>query len=93
MKLFIARVGLLLALLALWYGLTEHGLLPPFFFGRPQLVGEVLVRWIGSGMIFRHLGVTLLETALAFVIGIALGVSSGLWLGLSPRVAEPAEER
>jgi NitT/TauT family transport system permease protein len=87
MKLFIARVGLLLALLALWYGLTEHGLLPPFFFGRPQLVGEVLVRWIGSGMIFRHLGVTLLETALAFVIGIALGVSSGLWLGLSPRVA------
>ena len=87
MKLLLARIALLLALLALWYGLTEQGLLAPFFFGRPQEVGAVLLRWIGSGMIFRHLGVTLLETALAFVIGIVLGVGSGLWLGLSPRVA------
>lgn len=87
MKLLLARLGLLIALLLAWHELTTRGLIPSFFFGEPLKVAAVLVEWFGSGMIFRHLGVTLLETALAFVSGTLLGVGAGLALGLSPRLA------
>src|SRR4029450_2000080 len=86
---------LVLALLvALWYVLTAPGLLQPFyfeqdnraafFFGEQQKVFWVLVDWFTSGEIFGHLAITLLETALGFVIGAAFGLGIGLWLALSP---------
>src|SRR5204862_4377206 len=37
--------------------------------------------------ICRHLAITLVETALAFAIGTALGLACGLWLALSPMAA------
>ena len=81
------RLCLLLALLAAWEVLTRTGLASPFFFGRPAQVWHILVGWVGSGSLWPHLLVTLLETLLAFVAGTALGIGSGLWLALSPRTA------
>jgi NitT/TauT family transport system permease protein len=40
--------------------------------------------WFASGKIYVHLGITLLETVLAFVFGTLLGLAVGLWLALSP---------
>ena len=86
-KLRAAQVGLLALLLALWYGLTETEILPPFFFGKPLEVLSRIWHWFVSGSIFPHLGVTLLETSLAFVLGTLLGLAVGLWLALSPVAA------
>jgi NitT/TauT family transport system permease protein len=76
-----------LVLLALifggWHVLTRSEVLPPFFFGEPLVVGSRIVDWFVTGKIFPHLGRTLLETLLAFVIGTGLGLVFGLWLGLS----------
>jgi NitT/TauT family transport system permease protein len=74
----------LLAIFALWYVLTESGVLPPFFFGRPVKVLETVWFWFVDGAIYSHLGVTLLETVLAFVVGTALGLVFGLWFALAP---------
>jgi NitT/TauT family transport system permease protein len=82
-----AQLALLLAVLAAWYGLTESALLPPFFFGEPVKVAAQLWRWFAGGKIYLHLGVTLLETLLAFGLGTALGLLIGLWLGLSAGAA------
>jgi NitT/TauT family transport system permease protein len=87
--------GLLLALIGFWYVMTEPGLIPPlmfdndrqaaFFFGQPLYVGERIWNWfVVDADIYRHLGVTLLETVLAFGIGAALGLAGGLWLALAP---------
>jgi NitT/TauT family transport system permease protein len=59
-------------------------ILPTFFFGRPFLVLRRVGEWFVSGKIHPHLGVTLVETALAFALGTGLGVAAGVWLGLSP---------
>jgi NitT/TauT family transport system permease protein len=86
---------LLLAVFGLWYLLTEPGLLPPiffendrqaaFFFGEPLKVLGRIWRWfITEGDIYQHLGITLLETLLAFAIGAAAGLGGGLWLALQP---------
>jgi NitT/TauT family transport system permease protein len=76
-----------LALLALifggWHVLATTQVLPPFFFGEPLVVASRIADWFLSGKIFPHLGRTLMETLLAFVIGMGLGLVFGLWLGLS----------
>jgi len=81
------HLGLATVLLLAWHFLSKAGILPPFFFGEPLLVLERLIDWFSSGKIFPHLGVTLLETLLAFVIGTLLGLGVGLWLALSPFAA------
>ena len=82
--LLVGRVALLLALFLLWHLLTATGALPPFFFGSPLTVLGNIARWFASGKIYRHLGVTLIETVLAFGVGTILGLAVGLWLALSP---------
>ena len=77
------QVGLLLALFALWHVLVKTEVLPAFFFGEPLIVLQRIWNWFASGKIFPHLGITLLETVLAFAIGTVLGLVFGLWLALS----------
>jgi len=94
MQLRILQLWVLALLVGLWYVLTAPGLIPnfyfeqdnraAFFFGEPQKVFWVIVDWFATGEIFRHLAITLLETALGFVIGSAFGLGIGLWLALSP---------
>lgn len=86
-RLRAAQAGLLATLFLLWYGLTESEILPPFFFGKPLEVLQRIWDWFATGKIFPHLGVTLLETLLAFVLGTLLGLVVGLWLALSPLAA------
>src|SRR6185503_19409552 len=88
------QLGLFAGLLLAWYVLTSPTLLPPiyfddpnkaaFFFGEPVKVIWRIWDWFSSGFIYPHLWVTLVETALAFVIGTVLGLVIGLWLALSP---------
>ena len=92
-KLRILQLLLLAAIFAVWQVLTQPGLVPPFvwdnpdraafFFGEPVKMFQVIWAWFSDGTIYKHLWVTLEETVLAFVIGSALGLAVGLWLGLS----------
>lgn len=89
------QVGLLVAVFAFWHLMTTPGLLPPFmfdndrqaafFFGEPlKVAGRIWVWFVTEADIYRHLGITLLETLLAFGIGSVLGLGAGLWLALQP---------
>src|SRR3954466_16071595 len=44
-------------------------LLPQFFFSNPVDVGSQIVKWFSSGVIWKHLMITLWESILAFAIG------------------------
>ena len=96
------QVGLLIAIFAFWHVATKPGLIPPivfendlqaaFFFGEPlKIFGRIWAWFVGTGDIYQHLWVTLLETVLAFGLGTALGLGCGLWLALSPMAAAIAE--
>jgi NitT/TauT family transport system permease protein len=85
--LALAQAGLLAGLFLLWHVLVRAEVLPAFFFGEPLVVLERVRDWFVSGSIWPHLGVTLLETVLAFVIGTVSGLVFGLWLGLSDGAA------
>ncbi|HEV7393888.1 MAG TPA: ABC transporter permease [Burkholderiales bacterium] len=83
MKLRFYQVLLLVAVFLVWHVLTATEILPPFFFGRPIAVLEKTWDWFASGKIYAHLGITLIETLLAFIVGTVFGLVIGLWLALS----------
>jgi NitT/TauT family transport system permease protein len=62
-------------------------LLPPFFFSNPVDVGSQIVDWFATGVIWKHLAITLWESILAFAIGSLAGVAVGFWFARQPRVA------
>jgi len=92
-RLTLYHALLLGAWFVLWYGLTTPGIVSEefakntaFFFGKPLEVLKVIWEWFAGGKIYSHLGITLVETLLAFCAGSVLGLLIGLWLALSPTV-------
>ena len=91
------QIAVLAIVVGLWYALTSPTLLPTFYFDNPTQAAfffgepvDVAVRiwdWFASGEIYLHLGVTLLETVLAFAFGTGSGLAIGMWLALSPMAA------
>ena len=69
------------------YPVAGHVLLPPFFFSNPVDVAKQVVDWFATGVIWKHLWVTLEESILAFVIGSIGGVAVGFWFARQPRTA------
>lgn len=93
--------GLLAAIFVFWWAMTKPGFIPvfffsddsqaAFFFGEPVIILQRIWEWFAGGEIYSHLGVTLYETVMAFVIGTIAGLAVGLWLALSPVAAAVAD--
>ena len=93
------QLGLLVVLLVMWHVASRNDQFA-FFLGEPIQVAGRIWNWFlpiavppnplypeglaGNADIYRHLGTTLLETVLAFSIGMVLGLACGLWLALAP---------
>jgi NitT/TauT family transport system permease protein len=73
------QIAVAVICLLAWHILTATKILDPFFFATPLGVIERTWKDFASGVIWRHLGVTLLETVLAFAIGSLGGVGLGFW--------------
>lgn len=91
-KLFALQALVAVVAIAIWWigSTVKIGgvlLLPPFFFSTPADVFSRVLRMVASGTVWPHLGVTLTETALAFVIGAAGGILFGFWFARKPNVA------
>jgi NitT/TauT family transport system permease protein len=83
------QIGLLLLILLTWHWSSSVSDTAAFFFGKPLEVAQRLWRWfITDADIYKHLGVTLLETVLAFALGTLAGLAVGLWLALSPTASK-----
>jgi NitT/TauT family transport system permease protein len=87
MTVWLSRLAIIVVLLIAWQIAIEHSRIANFFLGSPVVIADRLVDWIVSGVIFRHLGITLLETLLSFVIGCGLALILGLWLALNDTFA------
>lgn len=74
----------LVAFFLLWHAVTRDRT-AAFFLGEPLLVLAQVWKWfVVDHDIYLHLGITLVETVLAFGIGTLLGLGVGLWLALAP---------
>ncbi len=86
------QLAILVIFFALWEILARTGAINSFIFSSPSRVLETLLRLYSSGELFRHIGVTMLETVLGFTIGTAVGTLFAVLLWWSPtleRVLDP----
>ena len=81
------RIGASLASLGIfllaWKLVTVVGSLPEYILPPPEVVAERGLRAIGSGVLWEHTAVTLLEVILGFAVGATVAVMTGIALGKS----------
>jgi NitT/TauT family transport system permease protein len=82
-----ARLLLFALLLALWEAAARAGWVNPMLTSRPSQVWQTLLRLSASGALWRHLGVTLEETAVGFGLGMGAGVGLAVLLWWWPALA------
>jgi NitT/TauT family transport system permease protein len=83
MKRVAAALGSLAAFLLVWKLATVIGGYPEFILPAPEVVVERGARAIGSGVLWEHTAVTLLEVVLGFAVGATVAVLTGIALGKS----------
>ncbi|MFT4181500.1 MAG: ABC transporter permease [Rhizobium sp.] len=79
------QVAILVAILGLWQLASDLHWIDPFFYSSPTGIGYRLYEWVTegteSGSLWYHLGVTMEEALIGFVIGSVTGVLVGVALG------------
>ncbi len=81
-----SQILLLLAIIGLWELFTSVGVLDPFFFSSPSRIVKTLGEFISSGELLTHIGITLYETLLGFVIATFLGTILAILLWWSEKL-------
>jgi len=86
------RIAVFALLLFFWEFTTYFGILDKFIFSSPSQILQTLWGLTKSGELFLHVGVTLYETLLGFLIATVLGTLLALllwWNSMLKKVCEP----
>jgi NitT/TauT family transport system permease protein len=84
-KNFLLRLLFIIGLLLLWEVAVRVLEIPAFLLPAPSSVAMALYRGTASGLYEEHIGVTLTETALGFIVGSLGGLLLGTCVALSRR--------
>ena len=88
----LVRILIFLAFLLIWEASARLNLIDAFIFSSPTRVAETFLSMAADGSIFRHTGITLLETLISFflVFAVSILISVLLWMSRSlSRILEP----
>lgn len=85
------RVVLLLAFLLLWELSTRAGWIDGFIFSSPSRIFITFRGMLLDGSIFEHVGATLLETVVSFLLVVVTGLLSAILLWCSDKLSEILE--
>ncbi len=85
MRLRLAQLGVLLALLVLWQGVAQSGLVRPSLLPAPTTVAAALVKVLGDRDVVRGLQVTAAEVGVTVLVTVPLAVALGMAIGESAR--------
>ncbi|MCM1513931.1 MAG: ABC transporter permease [Anaeroplasma bactoclasticum] len=77
----ITQIVLLLVFLASWELCSRFEIIDAFLFSRPSKIGALLKRYIETKEIYKHIGISVLETILGLTIGtlVGIGIAIALW--------------
>lgn len=70
----VSRIGILAAFLILWEVLVSLGVVDGFLFSSPTRIVKTTIELYSAGDLFAHIGTTLLETILGFLIASLGGI-------------------
>jgi NitT/TauT family transport system permease protein len=88
----ITQLGILIGFLALWEIAAGLAWIDPLIFSRPTRVWDLFIKMTMEGTIYKHTGVTVMETVIGFILGTVLGTLFAIMIWSSTflsRVLDP----
>ena len=85
------RALLLVSFLVLWEVAADLKWIDPFIFSSPVRVGKTFVTLLTEQNLLRHIGITVYETGISFLLVSALGMAFAVLLWLFPRFSAVME--
>ncbi len=73
-KLILYQLSVLIIFLTLWELLAYYNVINTFIFSKPSDIFKLLIEYIKTNEIFRHIKVSLIETILGIIIGTITGI-------------------
>lgn len=90
--IFLMRIVIFVSFFVLWEVAADLGWIDDFIFSSPSRMVRCMIRMAADGSLYGHLGITLLETIVSFllVIGFTLLITILLWINESiSKTVEP----
>lgn len=91
-QVFIIQIILLIAFLILWEIASRLEWIDSFLFSKPTSIFKLLVNYIKSNEIYRHMGTSVLETLLGLFIGTFVGIFIAIvlwWNKILAKIMDP----
>jgi NitT/TauT family transport system permease protein len=90
-KIRILQITIFIGLIAVWEVTAQIGLLDPFVFSSPSRMIRCFWELASDGSIFYHIGITLLETFVSFLLIMCIGIVCAVLLWWNETVAKVCE--
>ena len=91
-KVLIAQIVILVLFVGLWELLSSLEIIDAFLFSKPSRIVKLLETYIVTKTIYKHIGISLLETMLGLVIGTLAGLRIAIilwWNKIIAKIMEP----
>jgi NitT/TauT family transport system permease protein len=88
----ITQLLILIVALALWEISANAKIVDPFITSQPSRIIKTITNLYQEGVLFKHIGITCLETVVGFIVGTLLGTFVAItlwWSKFFSKVAEP----
>ena len=88
----IVQVLILIVFLGIWEFTSRLEIIDSFLFSKPSSVTELLINYIKTNEIYKHLGISVLETILGLVIGTVVGILIAIilwWYDILAKIFDP----
>ena len=87
----LARLALFLAFLGLWEFAADTGMIDSFIFSSPSKITLCFLEMLKNRSLFLHIGITLYETFISFILVILLSILAAILLWYSKKLSEILE--
>lgn len=91
LKLLLSQIILLLFILFLWETLAYFNIIDDFLFSRPSKIFSLLIQYIKTNEIFKHIYISVLETILGIILGTSVGILIAIVLWSSNKLSNLLE--
>lgn len=90
-KVIIIQILLLVSFLGLWEVTSRLELIDSFLFSKPSNVFKILIDFIKKNEIYKHIGISVLETILGLTVGTIFGILIAIILWWNKTIAKILE--
>ena len=89
--IWITQIAILVIFLGIWEILANQKIIDSFIMSQPSRIADTLIN-LGSNDLMKHIGITVYETVIGFLLGTGLGIVMAIilwWSDFLSKVAEP----